>query len=632
MTEWYFPSNDHGENKGINDSGVATFRGTPLKSLAREICQNSLDAQEENNIPVKIDFCAFDIPSTSLPGADYLKDTFERCVKYWSGQVAKTTKETFSNAIDKITAQTIHMMRISDFNTKGLCGSQKTKDINTDWMRLTKSSGSSDKKGPAGGSYGIGKFAPFACSDLLTVFYNTYDIEDNCAYQGVSRLVTFEREDKETTQGIGYYGNEKNTPVFEQINLDPNFKRNVGEYGTDIYIAGYKYNSKNWEDEIVISVLDGFLGAIWNNKLVVKVGEIVINKENLSNIMEMYHDDLEGKYVLEYYSVLTSAKTKWFTEENFMNLGKIKFGVLLAEQDEQFHRKAAMIRQTGMKIKDADRISTFIQFAAIMFIEGNKINEQLRTIENPEHTEWQPSRAQNPIVAGALVKSLQDFMKKKLEEIIDQENPDQMDATGVSEFLPDSADEDSNKQLDESITDKVFEIEKRIVTPKSIGGSPAKTESPSIDEGNMDIEPGEGEDDWYHDEDKRPTPTLPDPKPPTPVKPVPGDTKTTPKSIDVRPAKFIPICTDAKQGKYIILFTPSNSGTNGIINLYLSGETEIFKAPIKSATLLGGDKLECDNNSIKGLTFTADKPIKISIEIDFYDYCSMEVKASADKA
>ena len=44
MAYWYFPSNDHGENKGINDSGVATFRGTPLKSLAREICQNSLDA------------------------------------------------------------------------------------------------------------------------------------------------------------------------------------------------------------------------------------------------------------------------------------------------------------------------------------------------------------------------------------------------------------------------------------------------------------------------------------------------------------------------------------------------------------------------------------------------------------
>lgn len=37
MIQWRFPSNDHGENRGINDSGVATFRGTPLKSLAREI-------------------------------------------------------------------------------------------------------------------------------------------------------------------------------------------------------------------------------------------------------------------------------------------------------------------------------------------------------------------------------------------------------------------------------------------------------------------------------------------------------------------------------------------------------------------------------------------------------------------
>lgn len=44
MIEWRFPSNDYGENKGINDSGVAMFRGTPLRSFAKEICQNSLDA------------------------------------------------------------------------------------------------------------------------------------------------------------------------------------------------------------------------------------------------------------------------------------------------------------------------------------------------------------------------------------------------------------------------------------------------------------------------------------------------------------------------------------------------------------------------------------------------------------
>ena len=229
MAYWYFPSNDHGENKGINDSGVATFRGTPLKSLAREICQNSLDAATGKT--VRVDFSNFEIPTSNIPDANVLKQTFAKCLAYWDGQKAKTTKDFFKNAFEKINAETVSVLRISDFETKGLTGSKETTDINTDWMRLTKSSGSSDKKGPAGGSFGIGKFAPFACSDFSTVFYNTYDIEDVCAYQGVSRLVTFERDDGETTQGIGYFGNDRNTPVYSALNLDPSFARDPGDYG-----------------------------------------------------------------------------------------------------------------------------------------------------------------------------------------------------------------------------------------------------------------------------------------------------------------------------------------------------------------------------------------------------------------
>ena len=47
--KWNFPSNNYGQIFGIADSGVETFKGTPIKSLAREICQNSLDAALENN-------------------------------------------------------------------------------------------------------------------------------------------------------------------------------------------------------------------------------------------------------------------------------------------------------------------------------------------------------------------------------------------------------------------------------------------------------------------------------------------------------------------------------------------------------------------------------------------------------
>ena len=46
---WRFPKLDDGQEQGINDSGVATFKGSELyDNLAREICQNSLDAKADD--------------------------------------------------------------------------------------------------------------------------------------------------------------------------------------------------------------------------------------------------------------------------------------------------------------------------------------------------------------------------------------------------------------------------------------------------------------------------------------------------------------------------------------------------------------------------------------------------------
>ena len=65
--KWNFPSNNYGQIFGIADSGIETFKGTPIKSLAREICQNSLDAGIENGKPVKIEFSTFEIEPKSIP-------------------------------------------------------------------------------------------------------------------------------------------------------------------------------------------------------------------------------------------------------------------------------------------------------------------------------------------------------------------------------------------------------------------------------------------------------------------------------------------------------------------------------------------------------------------------------------
>lgn len=67
MQKWNFPSNNYGQILGIADSGVETFKGTPIKSLAREICQNSLDASLNNNEPTRIEFKAFEIDPHKIP-------------------------------------------------------------------------------------------------------------------------------------------------------------------------------------------------------------------------------------------------------------------------------------------------------------------------------------------------------------------------------------------------------------------------------------------------------------------------------------------------------------------------------------------------------------------------------------
>ena len=185
---WSFPSNNNGDVNGISNSGVETFQGTPLKSLAREICQNSLDAALDENT-VTVDFISFELSKEEIPGAEDLCDAFKRSLKFWE---PKKAQDFFKAALDVMNAEKIPFLRISDYNTTGLCGSDG--EYNTPWCNLTKSSGASDKAGTSGGSFGIGKYAPFACSSFRTVFYSTLDKDGKSAYQGISRITSFRND------------------------------------------------------------------------------------------------------------------------------------------------------------------------------------------------------------------------------------------------------------------------------------------------------------------------------------------------------------------------------------------------------------------------------------------------------
>ena len=69
------------------------------------------------------------------------------------------------------------------------------------------------------------------------------------------------------TAGMGFYGEtRKNAAIPECISLDRKFRRRTS--GTDVFIAAFS-EGKNWQDDIIRSVLSEFLISVFQNDLVV---------------------------------------------------------------------------------------------------------------------------------------------------------------------------------------------------------------------------------------------------------------------------------------------------------------------------------------------------------------------------
>lgn len=621
--DWNFPSNDYGQRNGISDSGVETFKGRPIKSLAREICQNSLDAGLANKT-VKIIFEDFEYDSSKFPAKSSLMDALSRSKETWKNEKIKKTTNFLNQAISVLDSEKIRFLRVSDFNTTGLQGSNHFRD--TDWTNLVKASGSSDKNENAGGSFGIGKFAPFVCSDLRTVFYSTIDIKGLQATQGVSRLVSFKKSDNSDleTQGVGYYGEtDKNMPLMECFSFQESYKRSSS--GTDIFIAGFK-NFEKWEIDLINEILDGFLYAIFVGTLEVEINSILISKNTLESIISTYKEDISYR-TKKYHEVLTSDKTKWI-HTDFKDMGMIKLGLLLLHDDAP--RRIAMIRKPWMKILDQGRINGSIPFVGVLIFEGEDINRFLRKIENPQHNAWEPKRLEDNLkitTAKNFLKSIRKFIINELNDMIVKDGIEELDLPGAGDILPmdDLSDNDSSK-LKDQLSPKISRISLKKV--KNIKTSTKKSETISELEYEEMISGGiiEDGDDTYlrsngigkrvHGENSY------------------GETAGFDGEIDdlsvqrvtVKPMDLRLICREKNKGKYQLVFSSFISANECKISFYKLDE-QGTKAPIIiNKAFQKGIELSINDNTINDVVIVKGVYTNINLTIDTYDYFTAEVK------
>lgn len=406
-------------------------------------------------------FSLSSINSREIPRFEELKEALSRCLSFWKEQGNEKTIAFFKEATTIAAQSSLDLLRISDFNTTGLTGSDK--EYSSPWQDLVKASGVSSKGGSSGGSFGIGKSAPFACSKLRTVFYATKDIDHMEAFQGIARLVSFREKgffkDRDAvTTGIGYYGeSKKNSALRRCQSLEKGFQRN--EPGTDVYVLGFM-KSSNWKREMVKAILEDFLIAIYQRSLEVTVEDTLITADTLGSIIEDYKEEAKSAY--NYYLVLTSPDSEIITED-FNGLGKIELRVLI---QNDLHRRVMMTRINGMKIFDQKNISASIQFAGICLLADERINSYFREMENPQHDAWEPERHSKPSDAKKNKTALARHIKEIIIDRGRNVTVDEVDAEGVGEFLPDAPDFVSHQPgATESITDTTKELDIQVVSP-----------------------------------------------------------------------------------------------------------------------------------------------------------------------
>lgn len=621
---WNFPSNNFAQLNGISEAGIETFRGAPYSSLAREISQNSLDAVLDKDKAVIIEFQKFYIDKYDIPGYEELKDAMERCLDFWSSLNNKKAIDFFKNCCSVLNKEKISVLRISDFNTIGLTGSDKEYEI-TPWQSLVKSSGVSDKSGAAGGSFGIGKSAPFACSDIRTLFYSTYDINGLIATQGVSRIVSFKDKNDQITQGIGYYGNiERNTPLKTHLGMDETFDRKE-KTGTDIYILGFM-DDDNWKQEIIASVLEGFLLSIYDSKLIVKVGDVSISKESLPLIIEEYQS--LAKYAYNYYQVLTSDQSI-LIKKDFAGLGEVELRVLLSKN---MHRKVLIARSTGMKIFDKHSISSTIQFAAILSLKGEGVNQFFRDMESPQHDAWEPDRHTDKKAAKKRRSELFKFIKEEILNIGRSNSTEEMDAEGVGEFLPDDlliSEVQRNQDVEETISDKTKQVDIKVVDKVSVAKGIAKMYDILANEEAAAT--GEFSDNDDVDGESRRGTGKPNSSSggigtPTPAKEKDNGNASIKKFIEVGIVQTRLFLIDKDANKYKLIILPGKSAVDGFVEISLSGEQSNVEANILSAyNDNDSSTLKCCKGKIFIDKIVEKSKLNLSFVLDYTDNCSMEV-------
>lgn len=626
------PKTESDRNNGINDGNIETYKNEPMLSLTKEELQNSTDgAQRIDGISKKVivEFEPFDLYSRDFPALEETLNVFNNEKSYWDNYLQEDKKAVrfFEDALRVLKEEKIRCLRISDYNTTGLTGINS--ESSSPWNNLVKNRGVSDKPGFSGGSFGIGKDAAFACSKPRIVFYGTKNIDNEEAFQGVIKLPSYKYDGK-NFEGFGDYlvkteSGELST-CLECLSLDKNHVRTIP--GMDKYIIGFdgSITDENLQRSLITSSINNFLYAFFTDKLEIKCGDITVNQSNLDNIIEKYQDEGIDQLTKEYFATLKIPDK--VESVSVISDNDVK---LYVKMNPDASRKAAIVRQSGMKVFDQNRIDRRVGFSAVIVLEGDEVNQYFKKLENAEHNKWANGREEDKKTTKQYKDKIFNTLKQIISELHQEDYEASMDADGLNEYLPFSYVTGKRNNTD-TLSNEVEETKKAIKKKKNKVQQKTETEETFLydkDENGNIIE-GSIHIGTKDIDGKNPNPYNPehpdiDTDGNTTVSPSEEDGFISKKQISSSALSFFLL---EQNNIYTLRFKSEKAINHGFIKVSISGEQENKSVEIKSAKLNGvdakfsGDKISVSNikeNERNEIIFSISEEGNWALEVLAYE-------------
>ena len=448
--KWNFPFSNDGQGQGLLSAGKAMFSENIFENTVREIVQNSLDASDDNKPPVHLEVREIKVDMHDVNGKN-LKQHFDACKEEIESQGddlsnSKKMVGQLQRGINALEGASITCLAFIDSNTCGL--------IENNWKAIIGEGLVYKNTKSPGGSYGMGKDAPVALSDLNTIVYSTRYIGDIAKGReekmiGVSKLMTHKMKGQER-QATGFF--PKKSEPLRGSDIPEVFR--LQDTGTGVFILGFNperhfSSDETLESEIRKSICKNFFHAIYHDKLHVSIitGDkpTKINKDTLALDFEKELKKIKDRDEREslsraysYFKVVQGEPQK--IEVGASDFGKLKNIDLFIHLENDAPNRVAFLNKNGMFITDSRDIKknpfhprrNFPEdFSAVIIPSTDEGDRWITSMHNPPHNEisvgfLDPDEKSETKTTLRQLANIRSAIREAIGEIVD-ENISQID-------------------------------------------------------------------------------------------------------------------------------------------------------------------------------------------------------------